>query len=43
MFNEVSKSNSEIRYAVYQDDDVYQREQERIYRGKTWSYLALAA
>ena len=43
MVNEVSNSISEIRYAVYQDDDVYQREQERIYRGKTWSYLALTA
>ncbi|MEO0410740.1 MAG: Rieske 2Fe-2S domain-containing protein [Pseudomonadota bacterium] len=30
-------------YQVYTDQEIYEREQERIYRGKTWSFLALEA
>src|SRR5437899_1242773 len=32
-----------VPYWVYQDADSYQREQERIFRGPTWSYLCLEA
>jgi phenylpropionate dioxygenase-like ring-hydroxylating dioxygenase large terminal subunit len=32
-----------VPYWVYQDPEVYQREQSRIWRGKTWSYLCLEA
>src|SRR3989454_337306 len=32
-----------VPYWVYQDADIYQREQERIFRGATWSYLCLEA
>src|SRR6266478_3213219 len=32
-----------VPYWVYQDADIYQREQERIFRGPTWSYLCLEA
>jgi anthranilate 1,2-dioxygenase large subunit/terephthalate 1,2-dioxygenase oxygenase component alpha subunit len=32
-----------VPYWVYQDEDVYRREQERIFRGPTWSYLCLEA
>jgi phenylpropionate dioxygenase-like ring-hydroxylating dioxygenase large terminal subunit len=32
-----------VPYWVYQDPEVYQREQERIWRGDTWSYLCLEA
>jgi apoptosis-inducing factor 3 len=28
---------------VYTDDEVYQREVERIFHGRTWNYVALAA
>ena len=28
---------------VYTDEAIYQREQERIFRGKTWNYVGLAA
>ena len=34
---------SEVPYFVYEDRDVYQREQEKIYRGNSWSYLCLEA
>lgn len=34
---------SRVPYAVYVDQDVFQREQERIFRGPTWSYLGLEA
>lgn len=34
---------SEIPYWVYTDRDLYAREQERIFRGPTWSYVGLAA
>ncbi|HKR88254.1 MAG TPA: Rieske 2Fe-2S domain-containing protein [Phenylobacterium sp.] len=30
-------------YRVFTDPDVYTREQERIFRGKTWSFVALEA
>ena len=32
-----------VTYWVYQDADVYREEQERIWRGATWSYLCLEA
>jgi len=32
-----------VPYWVYQDPEVYEREQERIWRGRTWSYLCLEA
>jgi phenylpropionate dioxygenase-like ring-hydroxylating dioxygenase large terminal subunit len=32
-----------VPYWVYQDQDIYDREQERIWRGDTWSYLCLEA
>src|SRR5688572_9112775 len=32
-----------VPYWVYQDQDVYREEQERIFRGPTWSYLCLEA
>src|SRR2546429_8684240 len=30
-------------YWVYTDAEVYRREQQRIFRGASWSYVALAA
>ena len=32
-----------VPYWVYQDEDVYREEQERIWRGAAWSYLCLEA
>jgi phenylpropionate dioxygenase-like ring-hydroxylating dioxygenase large terminal subunit len=32
-----------VPYWVYQDADIYRREQERIFRGATWNFLGLAA
>jgi phenylpropionate dioxygenase-like ring-hydroxylating dioxygenase large terminal subunit len=32
-----------VPYWVYQDPDVYREEQEKIFRGPTWSYLCLEA
>ena len=32
-----------VPYWVYQDEDLYKEEQERIFRGATWSYLCLEA
>ena len=32
-----------VPYWVYQDEDVYRQELERIWRGRTWSYLCLEA
>jgi len=37
------ESETRVPYRVYLDPAVYDLEQERIYRGKTWSYLGLAA
>jgi salicylate 5-hydroxylase large subunit len=34
---------SRVPYWVYTDPDVYRREQERIFQGATWNYVALAA
>ena len=32
-----------IPYWIYQDEDIYRREQERIFRGATWNFLGLEA
>jgi phenylpropionate dioxygenase-like ring-hydroxylating dioxygenase large terminal subunit len=32
-----------VPYWIYSDPDLYAREQERIFRGPTWSFLCLAA
>ena len=32
-----------IPFAAYHDDDIYRQEQERIFRGPAWNYLALEA
>ena len=32
-----------VPYWVYQDADIYRREQERIFRGATWNFLGLEA
>src|SRR6266516_1080847 len=32
-----------VPYWIYQDEDIYRREQERIYRGDTWNFLGLEA
>ena len=32
-----------VPYWVYQDEDIYRREQERIFRGATWNFLGLEA
>jgi phenylpropionate dioxygenase-like ring-hydroxylating dioxygenase large terminal subunit len=32
-----------VPYWVYQDEDVYRREQERIFRGATWNFVGLEA
>ena len=32
-----------VPYWIYQDQDVYAREQERIFRGATWNFLGLEA
>src|SRR5262245_2105394 len=32
-----------VPYWVYQDDEIYQEEQKRIFHGPTWSYLCLEA
>src|SRR3954447_18768526 len=34
---------SRVPYAVFSDAAVYRREQERIFRGPTWHFLALEA
>jgi anthranilate 1,2-dioxygenase large subunit len=33
---------SSVPYAVFSSQEVYDREQERIYRGPFWSFVALA-
>ena len=32
-----------VPYWVYQDEDIYRREQEKIFRGNTWNFLGLEA
>src|SRR5687768_2147712 len=32
-----------VPYWVYQDEEIYREEQERIFRGPTWNYLCLEA
>jgi hypothetical protein len=32
-----------VPYWVYQDEDLYRREQARIFRGATWTFLGLEA
>ena len=32
-----------VPYWVYQDEEIYRREQERIFRGATWNFLGLEA
>ncbi|MCU0687060.1 MAG: Rieske 2Fe-2S domain-containing protein [Polyangiaceae bacterium] len=32
-----------VPYFLYDDPDIYAREQERIFRGRSWNYVALAA
>ena len=32
-----------VPYWVYQDADLYRREQDRIFRGATWNFLGLEA
>ena len=34
---------SRVPYRLYHDAEIYEREQERIFRGKVWSFLALEA
>jgi phenylpropionate dioxygenase-like ring-hydroxylating dioxygenase large terminal subunit len=38
-----SEGLTRVPYWVYQDESVYAREQERIYRGATWNFLGLEA
>src|SRR5256714_826546 len=38
-----SKGLPRVPYWIYQDEDVYRREQERIYRGDAWNFLGLEA
>ena len=32
-----------VPYWIYQDADIYRREQERIFRGATWNFVGLEA
>src|SRR5262245_34051350 len=32
-----------VPYWIYQDEDIYRREQERIFRGATWHFVGLEA
>jgi salicylate 5-hydroxylase large subunit len=38
-----AEGSSRVPYWVYTDEEVYWREQERIFGGPSWSYVALAA
>ena len=39
----IASNGTQVPYAVFTDPAVYAREQERIYRGPTWNFLALVA
>ncbi|SVC12141.1 uncharacterized protein METZ01_LOCUS264995, partial [marine metagenome] len=36
-----SKNLTEVPYAVYEDEQIYARERERIFQGPTWNILGL--
>ena len=38
-----STDGSRVPFDVYRSQEIYDREQERIFRGPTWSFLALEA
>jgi phenylpropionate dioxygenase-like ring-hydroxylating dioxygenase large terminal subunit len=38
-----AEGNTRVPYWVYQDEAIYAREQERIFRGATWNFVALDA
>jgi len=38
-----NKNFTEIPYWVYTDEEIYQREQEKIFGGSSWNYVALEA
>jgi phenylpropionate dioxygenase-like ring-hydroxylating dioxygenase large terminal subunit len=38
-----AEGNTRVPYWVYQDEDLYALEQERIFRGATWSFVGLDA
>jgi len=38
-----AEGNTRVPYWVYQDEDLYALEQERIFRGATWSFVGLEA
>jgi anthranilate 1,2-dioxygenase large subunit len=38
-----ARDYSRVPYLLYHDAEIYRREQERIFRGRTWNYLALEA
>lgn len=38
-----SENMARIPFGVFTDEDVYREEQERLFRGNTWSYLCLEA
>jgi len=38
-----SEGLARVPYWIYQDEDIYRREQERIYRGDAWNFLGLEA
>ena len=38
-----STDGSRVPFDVYRSQEIYDREQDRIFRGPTWSFLALEA
>ena len=38
-----AEGNTRVPYWIYQDEDIYRQEQERIFRGATWNFLGLDA